>query len=427
MRVGTLMQLTATAFNKSSEPLTGLAVTWEVERTSVVTVNPAGFVIAKDTGTTTVRARIGDQMAELALTVEFKPCAASEISETITTTHGVGAALAAADCAIPTYGNADGYRIVVTTPTNISVRVFGPDLTPRLLLARIPATPVPDQPLGEVTHEIFGSEPGDTITLGAELEPGSYAVWVLDRYQQRGSYLLFTTPTPLCSAATVTAPIAADEVVNSFIEGTECRMIYGAEAEGYTFTLDSPSAVRFDLKATEFLPRVVITDTEMREVDSSSPLTDSTALLEAVLPPGQYIAWATTYTAGLGPFQLTRSALPNAVCGTTSTDATIGSSEFLALTSSDCILDVGYYADPRRLTLATDMKVRIVVQSLDFDPLLQLAYENGSIFHTNSNGTIPNSAMFEGLLYAGTYTILPGNFTRNATGNYSLFVFLSPP
>ena len=127
---------------------------------------------------------------------------------------------------------------------------------------------------------------------------------------------------------------------------------------------------------------------------------------------------------------ISRSELDAVLAGPCDTFAPIvyGQTVNGALSSQDCRLDDGSYADLYSFNAATNDRITIDLTSAAFDAYLGLFLPQSTIaYEDDDSGGGTNARLSVLIGYPGTYVIIANSAFANEFGNYSLSLALAPP
>lgn len=417
--VGYTQQMTAIARNRKSDPVPDVPFVFESLQPAVATVDANGLVTAISVGTTTIRATSGTFVATATITVTLPQCSNATTTATIAATQTINGTLTANDCIFTGVGNADGYRFVAAAPTTVLFTLTGATIRPKLSLTGTTAS--------TVITDSWSSTLGDTVRLVATVSAGTYTLWVVSDTDDFGAYVLKSRPAVACSAALATTPIALDQTVNGALTETSCLLPNDAEATGWSLNLSAETPVRLDVGTSGFEPWIVITDATLGIYSTSIPVGTDSAVLNDLIPAGNYTVWVTTIAGGQGSFTMKRSTATFTLCEVPGDTISVPGSITGSLSIDDCVLEPGFASDPIFMEVLAPTSLRVDLVSNDFDTFLAIADSTDVIIVTDDDGAGANStnSRIQGVFPKGRYTLLPQAYEANSSGTYTLSVSLT--
>ncbi len=415
--VGSTQQLTATARNRKSDPIPDIPFTFESLQPAIATVDGNGLVTAVGAGVATMRATTGTFVATSTITVTIPVCSNAAVTSTINSPQVINTTLTSNDCLFTGVGNSDGYRFVAAAPTTVLFTLTGATIRPKLTLTGSLTT--------TIIAESWSSTLGDTARLIATVAAGTYTLWVLSSTADYGPYVLKAESAVPCTAALATTPIALGQTVNGALTATSCFLPNNAEGMGWSLNLAVETPVRFDVGTNGFLPRVVITDATLGIYSASIAVGTDSAVLNDLIPAGNYSVWVTTEEGGQGTFTLARSTATFTYCEAPGDTISVPGSIAGSLSLDDCVLEPGFASDPIFMEVLAPTTLRIDLTSTAFDAFLAVADSTDTIIVTDDDGGLATNSRILGNFSAGRYTILPQAYGPNSSGAYTLSVSLA--
>ena len=406
MPVGATVLLTATPRDASGVPLGGRIVTWSSSDQTVASVSAGGVVTANAAGppvtiTATVEGRSGSSVITIG-----NPCSETSpiaIGQTVT------GALSAGDCQLTDGSYADRWLLTVNAASGVRI-----DLASDAFDAFLAVT----TPNGTVIALDDDSGGNLNARLDLTLAPGSYVVWANSVDPgETGPYTLSVRSTVVTGCGTV-GTIAMGETVTGSLATTDCLLDDGTYTDGWEFTILGSTGIIAELASAEFDAFVIVTDAQGNRLgfdDDSGPGTNS--LLRLTLAAGTYRVWANSFYSGqTGSYSLSLRA---DACRSAPT-LNVGEAVTGSLTSDDCRLPDGSYADRWALTLGSATTVRIDLTSDAFDPYLLLTDAANNVVASDDDSGTGSNARIEAALPAGTYIVWANTYAAGQTGAYSL-------
>lgn len=415
--VGSTQQLTAIARNRRSDPIPNIPFAFESLQPAIATVDGNGLVTAIGAGIATIRATTGTFVATSTITVNIPVCSNAAVINTITSPQVINSTLTSDDCFFTGVGNSEGYRFVAAAPTTVLFTLTGATIRPKLTLTGSLTT--------TIIAESWSSTLGDTARLVATVAAGTYTLWVLSTTEDYGPFVLKAESAVPCTTALATTPIALGQTVNGALTATSCLLPNNAEGMGWSLNLTEETPVRFDVGANGFAPRVVITDATLGIYSASIPVGADSAVLNDLIPAGNYSVWVTTQEGGQGTFTLARSTATFTYCDAPGDTISVPGSIAGSLSLDDCVLEPGFASDPIFMEVLAPTTLRIDLSSTAFDAVLAVADSTDTIIASDDDGGLDTDSRILGNFPAGRYTLLPQAYGPNSSGAYTLSVSLA--
>ena len=417
--IGATQQLTATARNRRGDPIADIAFTYESLQPAIATVDGNGLVTAVSAGAATIRATTGTFTATSTITVTIPQCTNASTTATITTSQTINATLDTTDCIFTGVGHSEGYRFVAAAPTTVLFTLTGATIRPKLTLTGTTAS--------TVLSESWSTTIGDTVQLVASVAAGTYTLWVVSNTPDYGPYVLTSRPAVACTPTLAQTPLANGQTVNGALTETSCLLPNDAQAMGWALTLAEETPVRLDVGANGFEPWVVITDANLDIYSSSILVGADSAVLNDLIPAGNYNVWVTTTDGGQGAFTLARSTATFTFCDVASDTISVPGSINGALTIDDCVLEPGFATDPIYMEVLSPTTLRIDLASTAFDAFLLIADSTDTVVLTDDDGAGLGStnSRIQATFPKGRYTLLAQAYYSNSSGAYTLSVSLA--
>lgn len=209
--------------------------------------------------------------------------------------------LTESDCLFPGSGSyANAYVLRLDEPASLQIDLRSSDFDPVLI--------VTDADMNIVDFDDDGGGYPNS-RLARDFAAGNYFVWVVSYWSaETGAYELTVTDGPaICTVDSAVGTIAAGQTRTGWLTTTDCVFPgRGTYAQGYTFTVTAPTAVRIDLMSGEFDAYLYLTNTQMEVLSFNDD--NGTGLNSTIVGnflPGTFIFWATSYsTMETGEYQL---------------------------------------------------------------------------------------------------------------------------
>lgn len=380
--IGQTQQLTAIVRDQNGQTMASVTVTWSSSNLGVVSVDNSGFVTAVANGTATITAAAGSAIGTASASVaqEVQVVTLSPSSATLT---------AIAETVQLTATAEDGNGNPVT---GASIDWASSDAT----VAMVSST-------GLVTAVATGTA---AITASSGAASAASSITVEDS----------------CAAPAETAGLGT---TSGALSSADCLLSVGSYADFYVFVLSNDATLQIDLSSGDFDAFLTLHEVDGSIIDSDD---DGGSGLDSRivgdLVNGSYRLGVTSIGSGTGSYTLTLTAI-----GCPAVDgASVGSSEFGVLSSSDCLLSDGSYADSWTLTVGSDDRVQIDLISSDYDTWLLLLDSDGATVAVNDDGHTTGatdydlSSHIDLTLTTGTYEIIAGSLEPGVTGDYQLNV-----
>ena len=324
----------------------------------------------------------------------------------------VNGTLSTSDCRLQSGTYAEAWRLVVNTPTNVRINLGGSGFDALLLLT--------DADGNTIVQDDDGGD-GNNARIDRTLAPGTYHVWASSYTRAvTGSYILsVTAPDPCTTAQTVTI----GQTVNGTLSTSDCRLQSGTYADAWRLVVNTPTNVRINLGGSGFDALLLLTDADgntiVRDDDSGD---GNNARIDRTLAPGTYLIRPSSYITGAtGSYTLSIAGVNPC---TTAQTVTIGQTVNGTLSTSDCRLQSGTYADAWQLVVNTPTNVRINLGGSGFDALLLLTDADGNTIVRDDDSGGGGDAQIHRTLTPGTYFIWANSYRTEATGGYTLSVSL---
>lgn len=209
---------------------------------------------------------------------------------------------------------------------------------------------------------------------------------------------------------------------------------YDDLAVPYELTLDSETRVRIRMQSDALDPYIVVTQDGASVAENDDGGQGLNSDLITTFDAGTYTIWAGSFSGdATGAYTLevaeveetdgtTTESSDGDSADATPTEISVGDSVDATLTA-EAARDPVYddLADPYRLTLDSETRVRLRMTSDAVDAYLLVTRDGSTVAENDDGGQGVNSDLFT-TLDAGTYTIWAGSFSGEDTGAYSLDV-----
>ena len=196
---------------------------------------------------------------------------------------------------------------------------------------------------------------------------------------------------------------------------------YDDLAVPYELTLDSETRVRIRMQSDALDPYIVVTQDGASVAENDDGGQGVNSDLHTTFDAGTYTIWAGSFSGdATGAYTLEVAEVEES--DGTATEVALGDSVDATLTAEaprDPVYDD--LADPYRLTLDSETRVRLRMQSDAVDSYLLVTREGSTVAENDDGGQGLNSDLIT-TLEAGTYTIWAGSFSGEDTGAYRLDV-----
>lgn len=354
----------------------------------------------------------------LSVAVAQSACVITGTTTAITIGPTVTGALASTDCVMSDGSYADVYRLTVATGQTLQIDLASTAFDAYLGLY--------DSNGSLITSNDDGGG-GTNARISRSFSAGTYYILANSLFSGRtGAYTLSVvvpTVSAVCTTANATT-ITLGQTIAGSLGTTDCTLSQ-SYADIYRLTLTTAQSIRIDLTSGAFDTFLVLYDangTLITTDDDGGLITDSR--IDRSLAAGTYYIASTSYSAGrTGAYQLSVAAVSTSTCTTSSATATaVGQTVNGAISTTDCSLSDGSYADMYRFTLAAGQSVQIDLTSSAFDAFLILYDANGTLITSNDDvGSGTNSRIVQ-TLTAGTYYIAATTLYPGRTGAYQLSI-----
>lgn len=340
------------------------------------------------------------------------PCALSRAAA-IQVGQSLTGNLASSDCHLPDGSYGDLYKLTVATGQTVSISLASGAFSPYVVLE--------DANGAEVASTGPGSGSGQAV-LNETLAAGTYYIVANSvNAGETGSYTLSLTAA--CGTGGATS-IALGNTVNGSLAASDCVLDDGTYADVYRLTVGSTQNVQIDLSSSAFDAYIFLWDasgTPVAAADGGGPGNDARLILS--LPAGTYYVVANAYNVGeTGSYTLKVQASASAPCTLSgATTITLGTTTNGSLSTTDCVLQDGSYADVYQFSLGTSRAVQVDMASGAVDSYLILIDASGSVIgQDDDSGGGSNARITTPTLSAGTYYVIANSFSPGETGAYTL-------
>ncbi len=234
---------------------------------------------------------------------------------------------------------------------------------------------------------------------------------------------LESEPEDPCTAAVA---ISIGETAHGGLQPSDCVQPDGVYSDRFRLSLSSHTDVRIDLTSDAFDAFLELRDNSGNFIASNDDAGGS--LNSRIIQPldaGSYIIIARSLGSGQsGSYTLSVSLGPD--CSPIG-DLTLGVTVTGTLASDDCLFEYGGLMDNWSLSLPSTQKLRIDLESSDFDEVLLVRDPQGFIVAAADWGGPTGHARLETQLTAGDWTISVSAPIETARGDYTLTLDVAPP
>jgi hypothetical protein len=411
------IQLTATVRNRSNDPLPGLEVEWESANPSIATVTSSGLVTGVALGATVIRAKYGDVFGVFGISVVPHNCTPTSSAGTITLGANYSGSINTDDCNYNFLWRGEARTLSVAVPDTFLVRYSA--TSGSVLLHVIDAAADTVLTGGSIVSA------GDTAYNIVSLPAGVFRIWMLAPRDTTSNYSVHVSTVNLCDAGNALGSIAVGATAGGTLSTASCLTNWLAPAGAYTFSLDTASTVRFDMRSSSFEPLIRIFDAGGTAVSYGDALSADSATAIDRLDAGTYVVWATSGSGSVGAYTLRRSDAVLPPCDTPTDTIAIGETINSTLAITDCDWQPSFRADSYMLTVSDTTTVRIDLTSATLDTYLNLYRGAWMSVASNDNGGGGTNARITETLEPGTYLIIVSAIGLPNSG-YSLSVQVVP-
>lgn len=304
----------------------------------------------------------------------------------------------------------DSWRVVIPSDTLVTFQVDSEELLPALMV-----TDTTGGPLAGVPSNGIG-----TAWLEGYLEAGSYDIWVGDEAEpgRSGSYTLAVRPGPTVTQCPSEGPIEFAGTVAGTLTAEDCFLMY-SHTDAWELELTDATPVTASVAASGFVATAMITNVRGETVGYFHGEHDTEGIQ---LEPGSYRVWVLSDDGAGGDYTLSVNVAGQMpACdadGSVALDDTVTG----ALSSTDCVLSGGRYADMWTTSLDETTTVRITLDTDKFDAYLIVADSMGIEIGADDDGGSGANAALTLTLDAGLYQIWATSYSPESLGEYSLAV-----
>lgn len=306
----------------------------------------------------------------------------------------------------------DVWRVTLPTDTVLIIQVDSDDFHAALAVS---------DTLGRFLNG-SGNGPGTSAWLEVHLLAGSYDLWLGARNEPEtaGSYTLSVRPGPIFRVCEPVGTLGFPGSVSGELTAEDC-FVHVGPGDPWSFELADSAAVDLSLTSDAFRPLLLVTDSvgDIRKVfQGDSAYTAGEALLEA----GRYIVWALAGEDGRGGYTLSARVAGQMIDCEPDGSVTVGETISGALSTTDCRLPDGRYADVWITRLDTTSTVRVTVDSEKFDSFLYVADSTGLRLAWDDDGGGGTNAAVTLEFPAGLYQLWATSYGADVVGGYQLGV-----
>ncbi len=206
----------------------------------------------------------------------------------------------------------------------------------------------------------------------------------------------------------------------------DCVQADGAYGDRWSLDLSSRTSIVINVTSPLFDGVLELHDSTGNLIGYGDDFIGPTnARITESLPAGSYVITVRSIRAGaIGQYELSVGLAAD--CGPLG-DLTLGVPVTGTLAASDCLSEWDSFMDHWSLTLTSTQKLRLDVQSTDFDEIILIRDERGDIIESSDWGGPTGSARLETELAAGNWTISVTAPDEGFRGDYDLTVDIAPP
>jgi hypothetical protein len=294
-----------------------------------------------------------------------------------------------------------------------------------------PATVVRLNGVAKTTTYVSATQLRVTLTAADVAAPGSQALTAFSPTPgggASGSLTLGVANTCTVTQAAITN-ISVGQTANGTLAAGDCVRSNLAYADVYRLTVSTTTTVTIDLTSSAldtFLELRNSAGTLIASDDDSGVGLNSR--LTQVLAPGTYYLYASALSAGLtGAYSLSVVS-GGGGGGTIGTNCPVVGSLVRpqtvsgSLSTTDCRLGDGSYADRYQLTISASATVTLTLSSTAFDAYLYLTDASGNVVAEDDDSGGGTNSRISRTLSAGTYYVVANSFSASETGTYTLGV-----
>ena len=210
------------------------------------------------------------------------------------------------------------------------------------------------------------------------------------------------------------------------LDAADCLQLDGAFGDRWRLSLPGQTNVRIDLNSSAFDTFLELQDELGNPIAQNDDAGNSiSSRLIQPLQAGSYIILVRSLGPGeTGSYQLLVSEGPDcSPVGALQLGQTIAG----MLADDDCLSEVDGSQDHWSLSLTSAQKLRIDLQSADFDEVVLVRDRLGNIIFLAEESSTIGHARLESQLSAGEWTISVASNAPTARGSYDLTVDVAPP
>lgn len=264
--------------------------------------------------------------------------------------------------------------------------------------------------------------PGSDAWIELRMRAGSYDIWVSDATSAgaSGSYTLSALlgrPTRTCATQGAIAP---GETVTGEITYEDCYISYGS-AEGWDLHLEESRTLQMSMHAEGLYPTILVSDSSGRVLEVAWG-DSARADMELTLRSGSYRVWARAEHDLTGSYTLTVGADGQLPACEASGQLAPGDTVQDALSTADCLLTDGRFADLWTVRLDTASLITVGLESGELDAFLLVADSLRQTIDMDDDGGGSNNARLTLALEPGLYQLWATSHAPDETGAYSLYV-----
>jgi hypothetical protein len=407
------VQLSAIVRDIAGDVIAGRQLTWTSSHPDILEVQGDGYAFALGhDALVTVTASLGGLSSQGTVVVLPDPClAATPIARGDTRE----ASLSTSDCLLSGGNYAARWRIDLTAAsTALRIDMSSPDFDSYLILTDL---------TGNVIEVDDDSGPGSDARISGPVPAGSYIIMATSFGANAfGNYTLAVSAETL-DPCQPTHPLALNQSVVGYLSTLDC-FYDGRYLDQWSFSLASPTTIRALMRSSAVNSFLTLSNSTGQIImwDDDSGGGNGDAAVATTLPAGSYTLWATSFdVAERGRYTLSLQTELLSECRSTQ-PITQGQDIGGALTTSDCRLQSGQYADRWRMDITSSRIITIDMLSNSMDTYLSVSDLEGNEIAFNDDGGTGTNASLTLNIAAGSYIIWATTAQPAVTGTYLLSV-----
>jgi hypothetical protein len=230
-----------------------------------------------------------------------------------------------------------------------------------------------------------------------------------------------------CVVANATATINIGQTVTGSLGTSDCFFPDSSFADVYRLTVPTGQTLRIDMTSTAVDAYLLVfsqAGTPIDDDDDGANDGSTNARLIRTFAAGTYFVAANSFDKGeVGAYTLSVvTTTESPTCALTSATSTleIGQTTGGTLSTSDCALNDGSYADVYRFVVPTNQTLQLDMSSTAFDTYIGLVDANGNLIAEDDDGAGGSNSRLTRALGAGTYYFVATSFDPGMTGTYQV-------